>query len=350
MADFCSALYLGLRHPARMLPHWPQLTLGKPAALQEPDGALELAAQLAALQGCEAALLMPSTLHLFWDVFGMLAAQAGAADLVLLVDGATYPIARWGAQQAVAMGVPLQLFARGDAAAAEELAHCWRRRGRRPVLLADGYCPGASRAPPLAAYARIAQQHGGYLVLDDTQVLGLSGVAGGGSLSAHGIVAGRDGAEVLVGASLAKGFGAPLAVLAGSLATIARMAEQSQSRRHCSPPSMAAIAAGRNALRVNRTCGDGLRARLARRVAQLRSGLAQCGIACSGGAFPVQVVRLPARARLAQVHAALARDGVHVVPQLSGGGAALSLLLRADHRAQHVSHAIASLQRQLERI
>jgi 8-amino-7-oxononanoate synthase len=348
MADFCSALYLGLRHPARTLPHWPQLTLGKPAALQEPGGALELASELAALQGCEAALLMPSTLHLFWDVFGTLAAQA-AAGLVLLVDGGTYPIMRWGAQQAVAMGVPLQLFARGDAAAAEQLAHCWRRRGRRPVLLADGYCPGASRAPPLASYARIARQHGGYLVLDDTQVLGLSGVAGGGSLSAHGIAAAGAGAEVLVGASLAKGFGAPLAVLAGSLAMIKRLAERSQTRRHCSPPAMAVIAAGRAALRINRACGDRLRARLARRVEQLRGGLAERGIACGGGAFPVQVVRLPPGARLAQVHAALARDGVHVVPQLSGSGGALSFLLRADHRAQEVSHAIASLQRQLQR-
>jgi 8-amino-7-oxononanoate synthase len=345
MADFCSALYLGMRHPARMLPDWPQLTLGKPAALQDPDGAQQLAAELAALQGCEAALLMPSTLHLFWDLFGMLA--SGGAGLVLLVDSATYPVARWGAQQAVAMGMPLQLFSRGDAAAAAELARSWRLRGRRPVLLADGYCPGSSRAPPLASYARIAQQHGGWLVLDDTQVLGVAGVAGGGSLSAHGISA-AGGAQVLVGASLAKGFGAPLAVLAGGHATISRLAAMSQTRRHCSPPSLAVIAAGRNALRINRACGDKLRARLAQRVTQFRSGLARRGIACGGGAFPVQTVKLPPHARLAPLHAALAREDVHAVPQLADGSGALTFLLRADHSGQDVQQAIDVLQRHFD--
>jgi len=344
MADFCSALYLGMRHSARMLPDWPRLTLGKPAALQEPDGALELASELAALQSCEAALLMPTTLHLFWDLFRMLAADA--ARRVLLVDSGAYPIARWGAQQAVAMGVPLQVFAHGDAEVAARLAQSWGRRGRRPVLLADGYCPGASRAPPLAEYARIAQLHGGCLVLDDTQVLGVSGVAGGGSLSAHGI----SDAEVLIGASLAKGFGTPLAVLAGSLGAMERMAATSLTRRHCSPPSMAAIAAGRNALRINRACGDSLRARLARRVAQLRDELAGRGVACSGGAFPVQTVHLPARAKLEQVHAALAGEDVHAVAQPSAGGGALSFLLRADHGEQDVSHAAAALRRQLDLI
>jgi 8-amino-7-oxononanoate synthase len=342
MADFCSALYLGMRHPARMLPAWRQLTLGKPAALQEAVGAGQLAAELAQLQGCEAALLMPSTLHLFWDLFGML---AGGAGLVLLVDAGTYPIARWGAQQAVARGIPLGVFPRADAARAEELAHGWHKRGRRPVLLADGYCPGASRAPPLAEYARIVQRHDGYLVLDDTQVLGLSGVAGGGSVSAHGIDCGV--VKVLVGASLAKGFGVPLAVLAGSRAMLRKVDAMSQTRRHCSPPSAAAIAAGRNALRINRSHGDRLRARLARSVLQLRAGFAEMGVNSGGGAFPVQAVSLQAQGQLARVHAGLARDGVHVVPQLSGSCGVLSFLLRADHRAQEVSHALASLGRHL---
>ena len=48
------------------------MTQGRPAALEEAPGARALAAALAPLQGCQAATLLPSTLHLFWDMFGML--------------------------------------------------------------------------------------------------------------------------------------------------------------------------------------------------------------------------------------------------------------------------------------
>ena len=52
--------------------HWEALTLGRPAALQEPPDADAVASELARLQGCEAGALLPSTLHLFWDLFASL--------------------------------------------------------------------------------------------------------------------------------------------------------------------------------------------------------------------------------------------------------------------------------------
>ena len=72
MLDFTSALYLGLRHPSASLPPWDALTIGRPAALAEPPDAEAVAAEIASLQGCEAATLLPSTLHLFWDLFRVL--------------------------------------------------------------------------------------------------------------------------------------------------------------------------------------------------------------------------------------------------------------------------------------
>ena len=76
MLDFTSALYLGLRHPSRSLRAWPALTAGQPAALESPARRFGVARQLAALQGCERATLLPSTLHLFWDLFGLSHASA----------------------------------------------------------------------------------------------------------------------------------------------------------------------------------------------------------------------------------------------------------------------------------
>jgi 8-amino-7-oxononanoate synthase len=69
MLDFTSALYLGIRHPSRSLRPWSQFTTGKPAALELAPGAEAITTVLAELQGCERVTLLPSTLHLFFDLF-----------------------------------------------------------------------------------------------------------------------------------------------------------------------------------------------------------------------------------------------------------------------------------------
>lgn len=331
VVDFSSALYLGMRHPGRALADWDALTLGKPAALQAVPGACEVAAALARLQGCAAATLLPSTLHLFWDLFGML----GRERLAVLVDGAAYPVARWGAERAAGLGLPLQTFRHGDVAALERLALAWQGSGRRPLILADGYSPGTDRPPPLAAYAALAHRYEGLLLLDDTQALGVLGQHGGGSLRRHGI----EGMPVLVGASLAKGFGVPVAVLAGSAAWIRRFEGASDTRLHASPPSRAVVLAARRALRLNAACGDALRRMLAQRVARFRAALQGAGLTCHGGTFPVQSVLLSAGANLAAVHAALRQAGVLAVPQCRAGQGRLTFLLRADHTPADIARA-----------
>ncbi|MDO8071681.1 aminotransferase class I/II-fold pyridoxal phosphate-dependent enzyme [Janthinobacterium sp. SUN176] len=342
MLDFTSALYLGMRHPAASLAPWNSLTQGQPAALQEPPGAQTLAASLAALQGCEAACVLPSTLHLFWDLFGMLAAER----LVILVDGGSYAIARWGAERAQALGLPLRIFPSGEMAVLRRLAADWGRQGRRPLILADGYVPGSEQVLPLASYAALARQGGGYLLLDDTQVLGVMGTAGGGSARLHGLPGGYDkgGGHLIVGASLAKGFGVPLAVLAGSGNLLRRFAAHSQTRVHASPPSAAVLAAARRALALNARHGDALRARLAERVAQWRAGMAAAGIACQGGSFPVQ--RLPGRAHLQQV---LRAAGVLSLAQAGDGPGALTFLLRADQTPRQLEQAMGLLEHHIRR-
>ena len=339
-ADFTSALYLGMRHAAHALPAWDALTLGKPAALEPVPGEPELGAALARLMDCEAACLLPSSLHLFWDLFGWLA----AAPVGLLVDGAAYPVARWGAECARAQGVPLAFFSHGNPRPAAAQATRYRATGRQPVILADGYTPGDEGAPPLAAYAGIADAHGGLLVLDDTQALGILGSEGGGSVAAHGLA----GAPVLAGASLAKGFGAPLAVLAGPRKLLGSFMAASATRVHCSPPSVTAVAAGSAALAANRRVGRLLRQRLHERIAQLRAALAAVGLACSGGAFPVQRVVLPPSCDGPALRGALSLAGVEVLLQGTTARPVLTLLLRADHNAQQVAFAARTIGQLME--
>ena len=113
MLDFTSALYLGFRHAHDALRPWAQLTTGRPAALEPAPEAVALAQDLARLLGCERAVLAPSTLHLFWDLFDVLARDR----IAIYTDAGTYPIARYGVERAAAKGVPTSSFLSHDPAA-----------------------------------------------------------------------------------------------------------------------------------------------------------------------------------------------------------------------------------------
>lgn len=347
MLDFTSALYLGLEHPSGSAAPWDALTLGRPAALQAPPGAIEVGAQLAALQGCEAATLLPSTLHLFFDLFGVLSQH----DTAIYIEEKTYAIAGWGVQRGAALGTPVRSFPFGDAAALENLIRRAGRSRRRPLIVCDALRPGSDSQAPLARYAALAERHGGYLVLDDTQGLGVlgrrtrsglsPGLGGGGSLRHHGLSCSR----IIVGASLAKGFGVPMAALSGSRALVRLFEAQSQTRVHASPPSVAVIHAARHALALNRRCGDALRQRLWLRIRQFRNRIARLSLAATGSEFPVQSLVFGRGIDAVALHAGLLQRRVRAVLQRSEqeGAPRLSFLLTAAHSAECIDRAVDAL-------
>src|SRR5262245_4280267 len=213
MLDFTSALYLGMAHPWRSLRPWDELTSGRPAALSAPEGAEEAALQLAELQGCKSATLGTSTLHLFWDLFDMLSAER----ITVYPDAGIYPIAQWGIDRSAMRGIPVKVFDHHDS---EMLRRHLRSESRRPVVVTDGFCPGCGKAAPISADAAALRSKRGYLVVDDTQAVG---ILGGGRTSAQPYGFGGSGSlrwsnvqepGVVAVSSLAKGFGVPLAVLA----------------------------------------------------------------------------------------------------------------------------------------
>jgi 8-amino-7-oxononanoate synthase len=345
--DFASSLYLGFWHGSWSLRPWAQLTTGVPAALASPPGADAVAGRLARLQGCQRATLGPSTLHLFWDLFGMLAGEG----IAVYVDDGAYPIGRWGTLQAAARGVPVRRFPHRDAAALQALVGA--SPGLRPVVLADGVCTCCGIPPRIPAYLDAIRPRGGLLVLDDTQGLGLFGTSpgpeapygrgGGGSLRRGGV----GGAGVVLVCSLAKGFGVPLAALSGGKALVARFEATSQTRVHCSPPSLAAIHAAGRALSLNDRVGDLLRRQLAHRVRFFRERLHGAGLQATGGLFPVQrLLPLPAAAAR-DLHARLLAAGVRAVLQrcddVSFGR--IVFVVTARHRADAIESAVDTLAR-----
>lgn len=345
MLDFTSALYLGLRHPSPSLRPWSGLTTGKPAVLEQAAGSAVIAARFAALAGCERATPVTSTLHLFWDLFGVL----GREPVRIYMDAGTYAIARWGVERAAARGVPVRRFPHHDAAALRRMIE-EDGPARRPIVVADGFCPTCSAAVPAAEYLRCVDQRGGYLVFDDTQALGVLGEqdsspygrGGGGSMRWQGIAS----PHVIVGSSLAKGFGTPMALLAGSASIIRRFEEHSETRIHCSPPSLAALHAAEHALAVNRAHGDRLRQRLAQLVRQFRAGLRALGLGAEGRLFPVQVLRA-ADVAAETLHERLLRLGIRtiVIRRCRDIGTRVAFLISAMHRSSDIDQAIDAIGR-----
>jgi 8-amino-7-oxononanoate synthase len=343
--DFTSALYLGLEHPSWSLAQWKRLTAGRPAFLEVPAGARELQRELAALTGCERAVLGPSTFHLYWDLFGTLATRRTA----FLLDGGVYAIAWWAASRAVALGSPVKSFASHDPEALRSLLR--RSPSCRPVVVVDGYCPARGEPAPWEEYLACVSPHEGLVVIDDTQALGIFGhdpgrrppfgCGGGGSLrrSGHGT------SRVVLLSSMAKAFGVPLAVLAGGEGLIECVERRSVTRVHCSPPSTAAIHAGLRALSANRGCGESLRRRLASRIALFRRLLEGPGWIATPGIFPIQILRAGAAGAAAAIHQELLRRGVRslLIRGRDGPGARLGFAITARHGSGEIEQAVRCL-------
>ena len=347
MIDFTSALYLGMRHAHGTLPPWLQLTTGRPAALKEAPEAVRLSEDIAQLLRCERALLAPSTLHLFWDLFDVLASRR----IAIYADAGIYPIARWGVERASARGIPVAEFSEHDPDSLEALLRRDCAGGRQPVVVTDGLCAETGRTAPLADYLGLVRKYGGRLVIDDTQALGVLGGdasddapyghGGGGTPAWRGIEA----SELIVGSSLAKGFGAPLAVVAGDATFMSDLEHLGATRIHCSPPSLVDIGAAQRALAINHNEGDALRVRLGKLVRVFRLGLRRIGLAAHGGLFPVQTLKTIEGVDPQWLHRRLLTLGVGALLHRSRSlrRPLLSFLITAAHTKADISRCIDAL-------
>jgi 8-amino-7-oxononanoate synthase len=347
--DFASSLYLGIRHPSSTVPAYASLSTGAPAAMRAPAGARSLASELAGLIGCQAATLATSTLHIFLDLFSILAKRG----MAIIGAGEIYPIARWGIERAAAKSAPAVAVSHSDPRSVRRRVSRLARLGSPPILVSDGLSVSRGALAPLSEYLCIARDHGGLLVVDDTQALGVLGEAplpnnpyghgGGGSLRSHGIC----GPDIVAVSSLAKGFGVPVAILAGSRSLVQTFEAASETRVHCSPPNSAVIAAGLRALAINRSVGDRLRDRLLRNVLHFRRRLREIGLCADGALFPVQTLRHRSPISHVALNRRLAAQGVRTLLLQPEREAAprVVFILTARHRLCDIDRAVAAVDR-----
>ena len=260
-------------------------------------------------------------------------------------------MARWGAERAAARGVQLRSIRHYDADMLEAFAGHATRRGLYPILLADGFCPACGRPAPIREFLEILRNAGGILVLDDTQALGVFGrgptpimpygFGGGGMLPWSNL----SGPDVITISSLAKGLGAPVAVVAGSESSIGRFEKDSETRVHCSPPSFADIHAAERALEINQQQGDLLRIRLARLVHYFRETMSQKHLWFSGGLFPIQTLISPRAIDVVALFERLVEMGIRSVPHRNRHDqrSSLSFVLTARHTYDEIDVAAEAL-------
>jgi 8-amino-7-oxononanoate synthase len=278
-----------------------------------------------------------------WDVFG----QLDAAATALYVDAGAYATLRWGAERAAGRGVPVRVFPHHDEAALRRLVAADPAE-RAPVVACDGLCPRCGRCAPLEGFLGAVAPRGGWVVIDDTQGVGLLGEdpaatppygSGGGGTPRH---LGVSDPALLSLVSFAKGFGAPVAALLGSLDAVRAYERDSGCRVHSSPPSAAALRALSRALRVNARAGDELRARLADRIERFRTNILACNLTASASQFPVQPVNGPGLDP-AGAHRALLDAGVRTVLRAGLHGPELCLVVTARHTPRDLDRAVVAL-------
>lgn len=337
--DFTSASFLGYRHSPDELGAWARLTTAKPAALYEDPAARAVATAIAAAQGRPAGVVHRSTLHALNDVLGELP-QPG--DLVI-IDEFAYPTTYSAALGAAAKGAEVKRYPHHDPP--EPPARARSRRPSRLFLVSDGWCPGCNRPAPLARLQRLAADRGGVLVVDDTLACGVLGRRTHGLLGdGTGTVrwAGLEHHRVLWVASLAKALSSPICVTTGDRATIRRLGDGG-SRWHSSPPSAPDLRAALHALADPHAAER--RARLARRVTEVRRGLRWAGFEVVGLPFPQVSIRTPNVGTALAWHHALGSRGLVTFVQRARcrPESVLGVLIRSDHLPADLDRLVEEL-------
>lgn len=293
MLDFTSASYLGSEFSSISLHLKTPLTLGKPAFLKEPLLNRWVANQIAKMQGLERGVIAPSSLHLFWDLFGIL-----SKNYVVFIEENIYPIGQWGTIHADARQIPVIRFKPENLIELQNsiITNCLNKQ--KPLIVCDALNIDSGKLAPIKEYLSLIEPMNGNLLIDDTQTFGIFGtnpthtgfgLGGGGILKLLQI----NSYKILTINSLSKAFGVPIAVLAGNEKIIKSFEKHSLTRVHTSAVSAAHAIAAARILKTNQQIGDKLRQKLWNNIQYFRKNLAKLGyLTTTSGIFPVQKVSL----------------------------------------------------------
>lgn len=266
---------------------------------------------------------------------GMISTLAGPKDLVLLdadCHASIYDACRLG-------GAEVVRFKHNDPA---DLAKRMRRLGERAkqaLIIVEGLYSMLGDKAPLAEFAAVKREYGGYLMVDEAHSLGIYGDNGRGVCEEAGI---EDDVDFIVG-TFSKSLGATggFCVSNREELDLVRYAARPYIFTASPPPSV--IASTRVILSKIAT-GKALRQKIMDNATQLYQGLAALGLQLGPEISPVVAVGIPGRERALTFWKALLESGVYcnlvLPPATPSGIPLLRLSMSAAHQTQQIDQIV----------
>src|SRR4051812_19067868 len=318
LADFASCNYLGFDLDREIIdavpgyldtwgthPSWSRL-LGSPALYEEIER------RLTSLLGAEDTLLLPTITHIHMSVIPLLAASG-----TIFMDARAHKTIYDGCQVARARGAAVKRFRFEDADHLDELLRAERDPTRLVVM--DGVNSMTGNAPDIAAFARVAREHGALLYVDDAHGFGVIGERPsaatpyghrGNSVVRH---AGETYDNVVLVGGFSKAYSSLLAFVACPTDVKDLLKVAAPPYLYSGPSPVASLATVLAGLDVNEARGDALRKDLAAMTGRILDTLHGLGVATPNrSGFPIIEVPLRDHTRIAEVGEFLYRRGVYV--------------------------------------
>jgi 8-amino-7-oxononanoate synthase len=354
LADFASCNYLGFDLDREIIeavpeyldrwgthPSWSRL-LGSPALYEDIEE------RLTDLLGAEDTLLLPTITHIHMSVIPLLAASG-----TIFMDARAHKTIYDGCQVARARGAAVKRFRFEDHEHLDELLRAERDPTRLVVM--DGVNSMTGNAPDIAAFARVAREHGALLYVDDAHGFGVIGERPDAEMpyGYRGNSVIKHAAETYENVVLIGGFSKAYSSL---LAFVACPTDVKDLLKVGAPPylysgpspvaSLATVLAGFD---VNERRGDAMRAHLHAMTARLLDKLHGLGVATPNrSGFPIIEVPLRDHTRIADVGRFLYDRGVYVTlaafPLVPKNEVGFRFQVTAANTHEEIDAAIASIE------
>ena len=319
LADFASCNYLGFDLEPEIMdaiapevarwgthPSWSRL-LGNPSLYPQIEE------KLTALLDAPDTLVLPTITHIHMSVIPLLAASG-----TIFMDARAHKTIYDGCQVARARGAAVKRFRFEDHEHLAELLAAERDPTRLVVM--DGVNSMTGNAPDIAAFARVAREHGALLYVDDAHGFGIVGERTADETSPYGSRGNsviRHAGETYDNIVLVGGFSKAYSSL---LAFVACPTDVKELLKVAAPPylysgpspvaSLATVLAGFD---VNERRGDDLRATVYRHTRRILDCLTSHGVLTPNrSGFPIIEVPLRDHRRIADVGQFLYDRGVYV--------------------------------------
>ncbi len=319
LADFASCNYLGFDLDREIIeavpayldawgthPSWSRL-LGSPVLYEQIEE------RLTALLGCADSLVLPTITHIHLSTIPVLAGSG-----TILLDSRAHKTIYDGCQAARAQGAAVQRFRFEDPQHLQELLR--GAPGGTRLVCMDGVNSMTGNPPDVAAFAKVAREHGALLYVDDAHGFGVIGERGPGERCPYGMRGnsivryyGESYENLILVGGFSKAYSSLLAFIACPTEMKELLKVAAAPYLYSGPSPVASLATTLAGFDVNERRGEELRERVWTHTQRVLECLARLGVATPNhSGMPIVEVPLRDHERIGEVGQLLFDRGVYV--------------------------------------